>query len=233
VHDDRQRHRSGLGRVTEGREKDSLSFYFAMRSPQQSEAIKAVAMPYIQATLAAVPPASSRIVFDCFHIIKHMAEAADAVRWHENRSPVDDRDGRLKRTKNLWITSKENGPRRRRPELRELEASAISTARTRGIKENLWHIWSYQVEGVVRYFFGGWYDKATRNRLEPVKVVARMLSKRLDNVITYCRQEVTNVVAEGLNSKIHGHQTAGQWLPEPSRLKTVICFYCGGLWLHV
>jgi hypothetical protein len=69
VHDDRQRHRSGLGRVTEGREKDSLSFYFATRSPQQIEAIEAVAMPCIQATLAAAPSASSKSVFDRFHII--------------------------------------------------------------------------------------------------------------------------------------------------------------------
>ena len=109
--------------VAEGREKASLTAYFNTRTPRQIEAIEAVAMdmwePYLQATLEAVPLASSKIVFDRFHIMKHMTEAVDVVRRRENRLLVENGDDRLKRTKYLWITSKENVPPKRRAELRE------------------------------------------------------------------------------------------------------------------
>jgi len=41
-----------------------------------------------------------------------------------------------------------------------------------------------------------------RRRLEPIKAVARMIDRRLDNIITHCRHQLTNATAEGLNSKI-------------------------------
>ena len=66
--------------------------------------------PYVQATLAAVPFASSKIVYDRFHIMKHMNEAVDLVRRRKNRSLAEEGDDRLKRTKCLWITSKEHEP---------------------------------------------------------------------------------------------------------------------------
>ncbi|MFN9368666.1 MAG: transposase, partial [Planctomycetia bacterium] len=51
--------------------------------------VEAVAMdmwePYIQSTLEAVPLASSKIVFDRFHVMQHMTEAVDVVRRRENR----------------------------------------------------------------------------------------------------------------------------------------------------
>jgi transposase len=165
--------------VTEGREQASLAAYFGSRTPKQLNAIKAMAMdmwePYVQAALEAVPLASSKIVFDRFHIMKHMTEAVDVVRRRENRSLIADGDERLKRTKYLWIASRENVPPKRRAELRELRATDLKTARAWAIKENLRHLWSYQVEGWARRFFNGWHAWAIRSRMEPVKAVARMI----------------------------------------------------------
>jgi transposase len=41
-----------------------------------------------------------------------------------------------------------------------------------------------------------------RGRLEPIKAVARMINRRLDNIITHCRHQLTNATAERLSSKI-------------------------------
>lgn len=62
--------------------------------------------PYVQYTLEAVPLAASKIVYDRFHIVKHMTEAVDIVRTRQNRSLAGDADDRLKRTKYLGIASK-------------------------------------------------------------------------------------------------------------------------------
>jgi transposase len=40
------------------------------------------------------------------------------------------------------------------------------------------------------------------SRPQPIKAVARMIDRRRDNIITQCRYQLINAVAEGLNSKI-------------------------------
>ena len=164
--------------------------------------------------------------------MKHMTEAVEFVRRRENRSLVEEGDDRLKRTKYRWITSKENVPSQRRAELRELRDADLKTAWAWAIKKNLRHLWSYRVEGWARRFFDGWRTWAMRSRLEPVKAVARMLAGRLSNVITYCRHQISNAVAESLNSKIMAIKRRAGGYRNPNNFKTVIYFYCGGLRLQ-
>ena len=97
--------------VAEGRDKASLAAFYESRTPEQLAGIEAVALdmwePYIQSTLEAVPLASSKIVFDRFHVMQHITEAVDVVRRRENRLLITEDDDRLKGTKYLWISSKE------------------------------------------------------------------------------------------------------------------------------
>jgi transposase len=71
-----------------------------------------------------------------------------------------------------------------------------------------------------------------RSRLEPVKAVARMMDRRLDNVITVCRHQLTNATAEGLNSKIMAIKRRAGGYRNLANFKDVISFYCGGLRLY-
>jgi transposase len=119
--------------VAEGREKASLATFFESSTPEQVAGIEAIAVgmwePYIQSTLEAVPLASSKIVFDRFHVMQHMTEAVDVVRRHENRLLIAVDENRLKGTKNLWISSKENVHPKCRAEFRFLRGSDLKTAR--------------------------------------------------------------------------------------------------------
>ncbi len=98
--------------------------------------------------------------------------------------------------------SKENVHPKRRAEFRFLQGSDLKSARAWAIKENLRHRWSFRVESWARRFFYQWSGWAMRSRLEPIKKAARMIDRRLDNMITHCRHQLPNAVAEGLNSKI-------------------------------
>ena len=188
--------------ISENREKASLAEFYKSRTPEQLRAIEAIAMdmwePYSQSTLEAVPLASSKIAFDRFHVMQHMTEAVDIVRRRENRLLIAAEDDRLKGTKYLWLSSKENVHPKRRAEFRFLRGSDLKTARAWAIKENLLHLWSYRVEGWARRFFSQWSGWAMLSRLEPIKAVARMIDRRLDSIITLCRHQLTNAVAEGL-----------------------------------
>jgi transposase len=222
--------------VTEGREKASLQRFFDSRTPAQLAGIQAIAMdmwePYVQATLEAVPLAREKIVFDRFHIMQHMTRAVDTVRKREHRGLLQDGDERLKRTKYLWLSSKENVGDSRRPFFEQLQASDLKTARAWAIKENLRNLWSYTTPGWAKRFFDRWRSWAVRSRLAPVVAVARMISRKLGNVISYCRHPVTNAVAEGLNSKIMAIKRRAGGFRNIENFKTVIYFHCGGLRLY-
>jgi transposase len=57
--------------------------------------------PFITSTVAHVPDGGSKIVFDRFHIMKHMTEAVDQVRKSEHRRLHAEGDETLKGTKYL------------------------------------------------------------------------------------------------------------------------------------
>ena len=72
------------------RKKSSLDEYYQTLSSKQLAGIEAVAMdmwePYIASTLQHLAEAATKIVFDRFHVMKHMLEAVDAVRKAEHRA---------------------------------------------------------------------------------------------------------------------------------------------------
>jgi transposase len=222
--------------VTEDREKVSLERYYATLTDVQRQGIEAVAMdmwePYVQATLEALPLAKEKIVYDRFHIMQHMTAAVDKVRKAENRKLSLEGDERLKRTKYLWLTTEKNLSEKQEHSFASLKRSDLKTARAWGIKENLRNLWSYTSPGWAKRFFGEWYCWASRSRLEPVKKVAAMIQRRLENVVTYCKHFVTNAVAEGLNSKIMSLKRRAGGFRNPENFKTAIYFHCGGLSLY-
>jgi transposase len=222
--------------VTDDREKASLGRYYAGLTPEQRQGLEAVAMdmwePYVQATLEALPLAKEKIVFDRFHIMQHLTRAVDKVRKVENRVLSQEGDERLKKTKYLWLTTEENLSEKQQPTFAALKRSDLKTARAWGIKENLRSLWSYTSPGWAKRFFKTWYQWASRSRLEPVKQVAQMIQRRLENVVTYCTHFVTNAVAEGLNSKIMSLKRRAGGFRNPQNFKTAIYFHCGGLSLY-
>jgi len=188
--------------------------------------------PFFQATMEALPLGADKIVFDRFHIMKHMIEAVDKVRKGENRKLIAEGDDRLKKTKYLWLSNKENVSEDRKQQIEALQKADLKTSRAWAIKENLRNLWSYYEPGWARRFFGSWYQWATRSRLEPVIKVAKMIKSKLDHVVTYAKHFITNATAEGLNSKIKAISARAGGYRNQENLKTVIYFHCGGLKLY-
>lgn len=225
--------RSTVEYVSEGRTTQSLADYYETLRPAQRGGIEAVAMdmwePYVQATLEHVPLAAEKIVFDRFHIMKHMNEAVDAVRREEHRALTAQDDDTLKGTKHWWLYAMENVPDKYQTTFKRVRDQNLRTSRAWAIKETLRDLWTYHSTTWARKFFDQWRRWVNRSRLEPVKEVARMLARRIENVLSYCRHEITNAVAEGLNSKITAvkHRACGYRNKE--NFKTAIYFFAGGL----
>jgi transposase len=192
--------------IADHRKTASLDAYYHDLTVRQKAGIRAVAMdmwePFIASTKAYIPRAHDKIVFDRFHIMKHMTEAVDAVRKAEHRRLLAEGDETLKRTKYLWLFSEENLPERYADWFARLKRLNLKTGRAWAIKESLRDLWSYRRKGWAMRFWNEWFFWATHSRLKPVIQVARMIQAHLDNVLTYCDHGITNAVSEGLNSKI-------------------------------
>ncbi len=65
----------------------------------------------------------------------------------------------------------------------------------------------YRYVGAARRHFASWYRWATHSRLQPVIAVAKMLERRLDNILTYLTHPVTNAVSESINARIQWSST--------------------------
>jgi len=138
----------------------------------------------------------------------------------------------LKGTKHWWLYAQQNLPDRYRAGFAKVKDRNLQTARAWAIKETLRELWDYRSITWAGKFFGRWFGWAKRSKLKPVKGVADMIKTRLAQVLNYCRHQITNGVAEGLNSKIMTIKRKCCGFRNVENFKTAIYFHCGGLDLY-
>jgi transposase len=223
--------------VADDRKRESLEAFWALElTATQRAQIQAVAMdmwePYVQATLAQLPDAATKIVFDKFHIAKHLNEGVDRVRRAEHRELRAQGDDRLLGTKYTWLRHPAHFTAAPWREFGALRSSTLKVARAWALKETVMRLWDYRYVGAARTFFRGWYFWATHSRLQPMIEKARMLKSHLPNVLTYLRHRITNATAEGLNSKIQWIKYTARGFRNRENFKTAIYFHCGALDLY-
>jgi transposase len=222
--------------IEDDREERSLDRFWRSLSAAQRSAVETVAMDmweaYRNSTLRYVPDAAQKIVYDNFHVAKHMNLAVDEVRRSENASLQAAGDMTLKGTRQLWLYGLENVPGKWASRFTALRASATKTARAWKVKELLRSLWRCTDETDAVGYFRQWCREATATRLEPVKKVVRMLKKHWDNIVTYFRHHLCNAAAEGLNSRIQQLIQKACGYRNRERFKRDVLFHLGGLDLH-
>jgi len=228
--------RSTVEYVAEDRTTESLAGYYRSLPVERRQGIEAVAMDmweaYVKATLEAVPLAADKIVFDRFHIMQHLNDAVDKVRRQEHRTLSAEGCDTLKGTKYWWLYGYENVPDKHLRAFEAVRDQNLKTSRAWAIKETLRELWDYRSVAWARKFFKRWFGWARRSKLTPIKKVAAMLARHLENVLTYCTHRITNGVAEGLNSKIMTIKRKACGYRNRENFKTAIYFFCGGLDLY-
>jgi len=217
--------------VTEDRSTEAAEKLWESLPKSQREQVQAVAMDmssaYEEATHKMAPQAE--IVHDKFHVAKHLNEAVDQVRRAENKELQSRKDDRLKRTRQLWLYAEDNLSAEHLERFGDLRDSDLRTARAWALKENFRWFWANQYAGNAKKFFQEWYGWACRSQLPPMIKVAKMLHRRLDNLLTYMRHPITNAAAEGFNRKIQAIKSDARGFRSFVNYRLRILFYCGKL----
>lgn len=222
--------------VADDRTQASLDAFYDGLGAEACARLESVVMdmwaPYIASTREHVPEADRRIVFDKFHVAKHLGDAVDRVRRQENRELRAEGDERLVRTKYWWLQNPDGMSSKQWRDFAPLRHSRLKVARAWAIKEAAMLLWGYAKRGWAERMWKRWYGWAIRSRLEPVKRVARMIQKHWEGVLNAATSNVTNALSEGLNSKIQWIKRKACGYRNRERFRSAIYFHLGGLDLY-
>lgn len=227
---------STVEEVTVGKGSASLEAYFQGLTPTQLAGIDAVSMDMSAAYISAVdktwPNGREKIVFDRYHIMKHVGEAVDTVRKREHQALSVAGRSLLTGTRYIWLYARENLPMKYWDQFWRLRDSDLKTSRAWAIKENIRHLWRYKSPAWAEKHWRKWYFWATHSRLEPIKKAAKTLKNHLYGIMNFFKHRITNATAEGINSRIETLLKTACGFRNKSRLRIVILFHLGGLDLY-
>jgi transposase len=222
--------------LADDRKQESLDGFWSTLTPAQRDGITAVAMdmwePYVQSTRAHLPGAEQKIVFDKFHVVKHLHDAVDRVRRGEQRVLKRAGDERLTGSKYLWLRRPEDLSETQRAAFRALQREDLKVGRAWALKERFRIFWAYRYPGAARTFFTRWFWRATHSRLTPMAAVAKLIQRHLPNLLTYLHHHLTNAGLEGVNAVIQWVKKTARGFRNAEHFKTAIYFHCGGLDLY-
>ena len=211
------------------RSEASMNQFYEWLGPKKSAGIRLAVMdmwkPFRNATSKSAPQAA--ILFDKFHVMRHLGEALDQVRRAEYARLEGKERRYIKGQKYTLLSRKENLTLKGRQALKTLLAANKRLNTAYLLKESFGQLWSYQREGWARRFFDNWRNALKWQRLKPYEKFAEMIDRHWDGIAAYCRPEnkVSLGFVEGLNNKIRVIQRRAYGLRDEEylRLKILTC----------
>ena len=211
------------------RSEESLGLFFSELGVRKSQRIRMAVMdmwkPFRAATKKAAPRAA--IVFDKFHILRHLNDALDEVRRSEYARLAGKERSYIKGQRYTLLSNKENLTRNGRRNLRKVLRANSRLNAAYLLRESFGQLWDYEREGWARRFFENWRESLKWQRLKPFEKFAAMIDKHWDGIVAYCRPEnkVSLGFVEGLNNKIRVIQRRSYGLRDEAylRLKVLTC----------
>jgi len=190
----------------EDRSEKSIAEFYADLGKNRCRKLNIAAMDmwpaFETATKKHAPQAS--ILYDKFHIIRHLNFTLDKIRRIEyGKLSGDERKyvkgqkyNLLSRWKHLELPAKRS--------LKTLLSNNKKLYTAYVLKETFEQLWDYAYEGSARKFFEKWKDMLKWQRLNPFKDFAKMIDRHWDGIAAYCKNsdKISLGFVEGFNNKI-------------------------------
>jgi len=213
----------------EDRSEKSMGQFYEWLGEKKSKGIQLVVMDmwkaFHKSTGKHAPQAA--ILFDKFHVIRHLNEALDKVRKSEY-ARLSGKDRRfIKGQKYTLLSRRENLDTEGRFALRTLLKANKRLNIAYLLKESFCQLWEYKKEGWARKFFDNWQSSLKWQRLWPYEEFAEMIESHWDGIAAFIQSEekVSLGFVEGLNNKIRVIQRRAYGLRDEEylRLKVLTC----------
>ena len=213
----------------EDRSEKSMDLFFAWLGEKKSRGIHLAVMDmwkaFLKSTRNHAPQAA--ILFDKFHVIRHLNEALDKVRKSEY-TRLSGKDRRfIKGQKYTLLSRRENLDTEGRFALRTLLKANKRLNVAYLLKESFCQLWEYKKESWAQKFFDNWRSSLKWQRLKPYEDFAQMIESHWDGITAFIQSEdkVSLGFEEGLNNKIRVIQRRAYGLRDEEylRLKVLTC----------
>jgi transposase len=155
--------------------------------------------PYVEVIKARFPDAL--LVFDKFHIVKHLMDAVDTVRKEEARELKAEDPGLLKKTRYIWLKNPWNLTDNQKVRLSDLEKLNLKINRAYLLKEAFRKFWDYTYPAWAKKYLDQWFWWATHSRLKPMRDFAWMIRRHQEDILSYFKVPIDNGCVEALNNK--------------------------------
>ena len=187
------------------RKRDTLDRFFTeYLGPRRRRAVQAICVdmwePFLQSLRQHLPKAA--IVFDKFHVMKHVNAAVDETRRQEFFRQPGPRRAALRGKRWLLLTRWHNLTRPKKTQLREALSLNRRLFKAYYLKEQVERLWNYSYEGAAMRFLGDWLASLRWQRLPAFKKLASTLLRHLDGILAYCRHKVPFGVVEAINGNL-------------------------------
>jgi transposase len=210
----------------DGRSELDMDQFYAFLGPKAAKKIRLAVMdmwkPFRHSTQAHAPQAA--ILFDKFHVLRHLGEALDKIRKAEYARVTGDQRKFIKGQKYVLLSHRENLTSEGKQSLKLLLKANKRLNTAYILRESFDQLWTYNSEAWARKFFDNWKAQLRWQRLQPYEKFAEMVERHWDGIAAYCKPE--NKVAlgfvEGLNNKIRVIQRRAYGLRDEEYLKLKI-----------
>lgn len=217
--------------INKDRTYESLKEFVNWYGEKKLKKVKGIAMdmwdPYIK--VLKEYKINKKIVFDKFHVTKHINEALDKIRRTESLQLYGEKIYLLKKTRYLWLSNPENISKENDLTLKELLKYNLKTVKGYELKLLFKYFWDYKTTKHAVNFFKSWFWRATHSRLEPMIKVAHTLKKYFYGILNYVQNNITNNLAEGINNKIRVYTKRAYGFKTEKMMMNMIYLTCGGL----
>lgn len=222
------------GRVVwagEGRRRETLERFFALLGPERASQLQAISTDMWEAYAAVIRRRApqARVIFDRFHIVRHLNRAVIRVRQQLVESSHGEARRALRHTKFPMLRSPHSRSAEDRRVIEQQVRANRPLYRAMLLKDDFMDLYTYRREGWAKRFLDGWLFRAMRSKLEPIKRIARMLREHKDGVIGWVTWQISNGRLEGMNNRIRllSHRSFG--LHSADALIQLVYLCCGGI----
>lgn len=189
-----------------GRSEEDMDRFFDDMGPRRNQSLRLAVMdmwkPFRNSLQKNAPQAE--IVYDKFHVLKHLSSAMDNVRRLEYKR-VAEKDKRfIKGQRYTLLSHKANLDTEGKEALRLLLKANKRLSKAYLLKESFGQLWDYNNPTWARKFFDSWKNQLRWSRMKPFEDFVGLVERHWEGIISYCRPDhkVSLGFMEGLNNKI-------------------------------
>jgi len=209
-----------------GRSEENMDRFYDEMGPQRNRSLRLAVMdmwkPFRNSLERHAPQVE--IVFDKFHVLRHLSDGLDQVRRQEY-ARVSAKDKRfIKGQRYTLLSHKANLDLEGRRSLALLLKANQRLSKAYVLKESFGQLWDYRNPTWARKFFENWKIQLKWSRLEPYQKFVELVERHWKGIISYCHPDhkVSLGFMEGLNNKIRIIQRRSYGIRDMEYLKLKI-----------